>query len=242
MARPHISLKDFKRLRHTKLGFFLEDGVFGANDGIVSTFAVVASIAGASLSPVIVIIVGIANMFADAFSMATSNYLANKSSRDMYWREHSVEKLEVEDHPATEVEEIRVILARKGYEGEELEKLIGLITKNKKFWIDLMMYEELGFAPPDSKGAFKHGAATFFSFIFAGSLPLLPYFFLIGDDRAPFFWSFIATGCALFFIGALRAYFTKKSWTLSGLEMLFFGGIAALIAYGVGYMLGNIVL
>ncbi|PIR69213.1 MAG: hypothetical protein COU47_03885 [Candidatus Niyogibacteria bacterium CG10_big_fil_rev_8_21_14_0_10_46_36] len=239
--KPHTSLKNFKRLRHTALGFFLEDGVFGANDGIVSTFAVVASVAGAALSPVLVIIIGVANMLADAFSMATSNYLATKSNRDLYFRERMVEEGEVATRPQAEVEEIRVILARKGYAGEELERLTALITNNKKFWVDLMMYEELGFAPPDHRGALKHGIATFFSFIGAGILPLLPYFLLSGDSSTIFFWSFVATGCALFFIGALRAYFTGRSWFVSGLEMLFFGGIAALIAYGVGHVVSDLV-
>lgn len=241
MMRPDPAIQNKKRLRHPKFGFFLEDGVFGANDGIISTFAIVASVAGAALSPAIVIIIGVANMLADAFSMATSNYLATRSSTDLYFRERAVETSEVEAVPETEIEEIRVILAGKGYEGEELERLIELISKNKTFWIDVMMNEELGFAPPERKSAFVHGVATFFAFAAAGTLPLLPYVLLSGDSATIFFWSFIFTGCALFLIGSLRAYFTGRSWVISGLEMLFFGGMAALIAYGVGHFVSSIV-
>lgn len=239
MIRPDTILKTKKRLRHPKFGFFLEDGVFGANDGIISTFAVVASVAGAALSPAIVIIIGVANMLADAFSMATSNYLATRSSTDLYFRERAVEESEVEAVPETEIGEIRSILAGKGYEGEELRQLIELISKNKTFWIDVMMNEELGFAPPERESAFMHGIATFFAFALAGTLPLVPYFFLSGDSSTIFFWSSIATGFALFFVGSLRAYVTGRSRILSGLEMFFFGGAAALIAYGIGYAVSH---
>lgn len=241
MTRLDIAMKSRKRLRHPKFGFFLEDGVFGANDGIISTFAVVASVAGASLSPVIVIIIGVANMLADAFSMATSNYLATRSSTDLYFRERAVEESEVETIPETEIKEMREILAGKGYEGEELRRLIELISKNKTFWIDVMMNEELGFASPDRRSAFVHGVSTFFSFATAGTLPLLPYFFLSGDSSTIFFWSSVATGLALFFVGSLRAYVTGRSRLLSGLEMFFFGGMAALIAYGIGHVVSGIV-
>ncbi|HEX5830061.1 MAG TPA: VIT1/CCC1 transporter family protein [Gemmatimonadaceae bacterium] len=58
---------------------YLGDLVYGANDGIITTFAVVAGVAGASLSPYLVIILGVANLVADGFSMGASNYLARRS-------------------------------------------------------------------------------------------------------------------------------------------------------------------
>ncbi|HEY9583222.1 MAG TPA: VIT1/CCC1 transporter family protein [Candidatus Paceibacterota bacterium] len=58
---------------------YIKDIVYGANDGIVTTFAVVAGVVGASLSPTIILIVGFANLLADGFSMAVSDYLGTKS-------------------------------------------------------------------------------------------------------------------------------------------------------------------
>jgi VIT1/CCC1 family predicted Fe2+/Mn2+ transporter len=57
----------------------VEDFVYGATDGSVTTFAVVAGVIGAELSPSIVLILGFANLFADGFSMAVGNYLASKT-------------------------------------------------------------------------------------------------------------------------------------------------------------------
>ena len=58
---------------------YLPEFVYGSIDGIVTTFAVVAGAVGATLSPAIILILGFANLFADGFSMAISNYLSIKS-------------------------------------------------------------------------------------------------------------------------------------------------------------------
>lgn len=62
-------------------GRYLAEVIYGANDGIVTTFAVVSGVAGAALNPSIVLILGAANLFADGFSMGMSNYLSEQSER-----------------------------------------------------------------------------------------------------------------------------------------------------------------
>lgn len=61
---------------------YLREFVYGALDGTVTTFAIIAGVAGANLSPSIVLILGISNVLADGFSMASGNYLSEKSHRD----------------------------------------------------------------------------------------------------------------------------------------------------------------
>src|SRR3989344_4019815 len=61
---------------------YLAEFVYGAIDGTVTTFAVVAGAVGASLSSTVILILGFANLFADGFSMAVSNYLSNKSQSE----------------------------------------------------------------------------------------------------------------------------------------------------------------
>jgi vacuolar iron transporter family protein len=65
---------------------YLSEFVYGAIDGTITTFAIVAGVMGAALSSTIVLILGFANLFADGFSMAVSNYLATKSQKDLYSR------------------------------------------------------------------------------------------------------------------------------------------------------------
>ncbi len=61
----------------------LRAAVFGANDGVVTTFAVVAGVAGADLSARVVLIMGVANLIADGIAMGLGDYLGEKSELDM---------------------------------------------------------------------------------------------------------------------------------------------------------------
>jgi predicted membrane protein (TIGR00267 family) len=61
----------------------MKASVYGANDGIITTFAVMAGVIGARLSPNVVIILGLANLFADGISMGLGDYLGEKSERQL---------------------------------------------------------------------------------------------------------------------------------------------------------------
>ncbi len=226
------------RERHIRIGRYLKDIVYAANDGIVTTFAVVAATVGGGLRPSIILIVGIANLLADGFSMATGNYLGTRSERDFYAREEAEERKEVEKVPDQERAEVREILAAKGYTGEDLNEMVRLITSNEDYWIRFMMQEELDLQAPEQKSPFKNGTITFLSFIAAGSIPLLPY--VLSGGEAEFSTAAASTAAALFAVGALRAYFSRQSWILLGLEMLTVGGSAAAIAYGIGALLASV--
>ena len=76
------------RSRREILQHYLGDLVYGANDGIVTTFAVVAGVAGAGLSVRVVLILGISNLLADGFSMGSSNYLAIRSRNSAEQKSH----------------------------------------------------------------------------------------------------------------------------------------------------------
>jgi len=61
---------------------YLPDLVYGSNDGVITTFAVVSGVVGASLSERVILILGFANLVADGFSMGASNFLARRSFAD----------------------------------------------------------------------------------------------------------------------------------------------------------------
>jgi VIT1/CCC1 family predicted Fe2+/Mn2+ transporter len=80
---------------------YLGEFVYGAIDGTVTTFAVVAGAAGAGLSSVVIVILGFANLIADGFSMGASAYLSAKSKRDLKIRQHTEEGIERDPHDHT---------------------------------------------------------------------------------------------------------------------------------------------
>ncbi len=224
-------------------GQHLADAVLGATDGIVTTFAVVAGAAGASLSSGIVLIMGFANLLADGFSMAVGNYLGACSQQDFWVEERKREIWEIEHIPQAEREEIKRLYQRKGFEGEILEQIVRTITSDKERWLDEMMREELGIQE-ERIAPLMSGLVTFVAFAFAGLLPLLSYVLAFWNPSlAPsaFAVSVGLTAMALFGVGAARRFMTRRSWWQSGLEILGVGGLAAACAFVVGHLLRGFV-
>lgn len=223
----------------------LKAAVYGANDGIVTTFAVVAGVAGAGLSPSIILILGIANMLADGLSMGIGDFLGERSERRHLQRQYEIEQWEIEHIPEEERKELQMFFQHHGVEGKDKETLTSIITRYPKLWTKLGFIEEMGVMPDFEKGLWKTGATTFFAFIGAGSLPLIPYIWeslgiAINPDYQ-FFFSIVCTVFALFFVGSLRTFITRGYWWKNGLEMLGIGAIAAIAAYVVGAVIEKMV-
>lgn len=158
-----------------RLAYQIGNLVYGANDGIITTFAVVAGAAGAGFSSTVIIVLGIANLVADGFSMGASKFLSLRSEQEIA---HSSDSTR-------------------------------------------------------SRSAFGDGFATFAAFVVAGSLPLIPFLFPSAAEHA-FIVSSIATGIALFLVGAARALVIPKHAVIAGLEMFLVGGAAAALAFVFG--------
>lgn len=209
---------------------YLRDTVYGAVDGAVTTFAIVSAVAGAGLSPGIIVALGLANVLADGFSMAAGNYSGTKAELDNIRRIRQIEERHIQEEPEGERLEIREILAAKGMTGLVLEEATDAITADKANWIQMMLVDEYGLSPVDPH-PLRAALATFVAFLVAGMIPLLP--FLVGDGPV-FIVSMVFTGIAFFAIGAVKSRWSLDSWWRSGLETLIIGGTAAAIAYGVG--------
>lgn len=213
---------------------YLRDFVFGAMDGTVTTFAVVAGAAGASLPTNVTIILGMANLLADGFSMAAGNYVGTKAEQQMVEMARRREERHIDQIPAGEREEIRQIFAAKGFEGELLEQIVETITQDRRQWVNTMLTEELGLRL-DSPSPSRAALATFGAFFMAGLIPLVPYFL-------PFEWaamtrfgvSAVATAATFLGVGLAKGYAVKRSLLASGLETLAIGCSAAALAYAVG--------
>ena len=223
-------------------GTYIRDLVYGANDGIVTTFAVVAGAFGANLSSNVVLILGFSNLFADGLAMALGNYLGTKSEIQYAQSEKDIEAWEITHIPEEEKQEIRNIYKAKGFTGKDLDKAVQIITSDNDRWANEMMIAEHGLLPFDSKAPFKNGIATFTAFSLAGLMPLTPY--LLGAiyphlTFPSFHYSLIMAAISLFVVGSLRTLITKKSWFRSGIEMLFVGTLAATTAFFVGYFIDH---
>lgn len=222
---------------------YLRDFIYGAIDGTVTTFAVVAGVAGAGLAAGVVLILGVANLVADGFSMAVSNYLGLRAEEELRQRSRRQEEEHIERYPEGEREEIRQIYAAKGFEGDDLERVVEVITAERSRWVETMMTEELGYSA-DAPNPTKAAAVTFVAFVLVGSLPLLTfiYQFLAPESSRlahPFLWSALLTGAAFFIVGAMKSRFVGQNALKAGFETLVMGGAAAGLAYGLGALLAG---
>ncbi|CAE6487607.1 VIT1/CCC1 transporter family protein [Candidatus Nitrosotenuis uzonensis] len=222
-----------------------EDFIYGSFDGSVTTFAIVAGAVGASLSPVIVLILGFANLAADGFSMAVGNYQATKARIEFIQKERKREEWEIDNMADTERQEIRDIYAKKGFANELLDEIVKVITARKKVWIDTMMKEELGLIE-DGRRPLDTAISTIVGFVSIGMIPLIPFVFLYVTEihlsvQNSFLYSTVFTGGAFFLIGLIKGKIVKKSLIRSGTMTLLIGAIAATAAYVVGTLLGNLI-
>jgi vacuolar iron transporter family protein len=227
-----------ERLAQPKGHSYLRDFVYGAIDGTVTTFAVVSGVAGAELDSSFVIILGAANLVGDGFSMAAGNYLGTRAEQQERDRVRQMEELHIDRFPEGEREEVRQLFAAKGFDGDDLERAVDVITSDRRQWVDTMLTDEHGLSlhGPDP---LKAALATLVAFLLLGLIPLLPFIlhYLNGSSVAPYTVSLILTGVAFFVIGTVKSRFVDQHWSMAGIESLFIGGSAAALAYVVGVLL-----
>lgn len=215
---------------------YLRDFIYGGIDGSVTTFAVVAGVVGAELAPAVILIMGFANLAADGFSMAASNFLGTEAEREDFEHLAAVELRHIEVVPEGEREEVRQIYRAKGFEGEELERVVALITADRTRWVRTMLTEEYGL-PAEVRSPWRAALATLAAFGLCGLVPLVPYVF---GAREAFGLSTFLTGGVFFAIGSVKSRWSTASWWRSGLSTLTVGGLAASLAYAAGLLLRSL--
>lgn len=225
--------------------YSVENFVYGAIDGAVTTFAIVTGVIGASLSPSIIVILGFANLLADGFSMAIGNYLAVKTQNEFIQRERKREEWEIDNKIDEEKQEIRDIYIKKGFKEEILEEIVRIITSRRKVWIDTMMKEELGLVEGKYSPVVS-AANTFVGFNALGIIPLIPFIlvYLSGSNVSTnhaLYYSIVATASSFFLIGNIRGKVVHKPMITSGFNTVLIGGAAAAVSYCIGYLLSTLI-
>ncbi len=237
MEHGHSTSEIRDRLSLDRQPSYVRDWVYGGIDGAITTFAIVAGVVGAALSSKVIIILGLANLLADGFSMAASNYSGTKAEVDDHARLREVERRHIAAVPEGEREEVRQILQAKGLRGKALDEAVVAITSNEETWIKTMLTEEYGLSPV-LRDPLLSGLSTFGAFVLCGAVPLLPFVFYLDN---PFPLAVITTGLVFFVIGTIKSRWSLASWWKSGLETLCIGLLAAGSAYAIGYLLKGIV-
>ncbi|HEX9422942.1 MAG TPA: VIT1/CCC1 transporter family protein [Pyrinomonadaceae bacterium] len=236
MEHEHSPAAIEQRLAGGPYQNYLRDWIYGGIDGSVTTFAVVSGVAGARLTGWVVLVMGFANLFADGFSMAASNFLGTKAEHDDIRRIEAIENKHIDLFPEGEREEVRQIFQGYGFEGDDLERIVQLVTSDRKRWVRTMLTEEYGL-PRAVRSPWIAAFSTFSAFLVCGLIPLLPYLLKL---LHPLELSVAMTAAVFFAIGSAKSRWSTASWWSSGLATLLVGAIAAVLAYSVGVFLKNL--
>lgn len=214
-------------------GGILRNLVYGFNDGLTANFGLVAGVIGANVAPHLVLVSGVAGMFADALSMGASGYLAAKSEREVYDNEIAMEKEEIRLMPEVEADELALIYEAKGIDPAEARRRADQVIKDPARALDESVREELGIG--EQRGTpLNEGLVTGAATAVGAFIPVAPFLFTSGTTAITL--SFLVSMASHFGVGAARSVLTGRTVLRSGMDMFVVGlGVAA-----IGYLVGDL--
>jgi VIT1/CCC1 family predicted Fe2+/Mn2+ transporter len=213
----------------------IREAVFGAQDGLVSTVAVVNIVAGATSDRFTILIAGVASALAGVFSMAAGEYVGSKSQREIFEAQISGERSEVHERPGEAEAEVAYLLERDGLPHDSAVRVARVMAEHPDVMLKTMVEKELGLAIEPEEGTPFQGALVMGGAFGLGSaVPIIPH--LVMPIGPSVIVSVAATLLVLFGIGVVKSRWTRRSWLLSGLEILVIGAVAGI----AGYFFGNV--
>ena len=213
----------------------LREVVFGAQDGLLSTVALVTSLAVAFESQTTVVVAGLAGALPGMISMATGALLGSRAERDVQRAEIEREARELDANPAEELAELVILFQREGMTYHEARQMADEISQDRDLWLKTLVEKELGISTEETGSPVKDAVVMGLAFITGAAIPLVPHFFLTGSTAIGV--SVGATLAGLFALGLLKGRIVERSPLLQGLEILGIGTISA----GIGYALGELI-
>jgi vacuolar iron transporter family protein len=214
----------------------LRAGVFGVSDGLVSNTALVMGFAGSGASRSVILLAGIAGLLAGAFSMAAGEYVSMSSQREMYQRELDLEAHELAENPEEEREEMVLLYRAKGLSRQEAEQIADRLMADHEIALDTLAREELGLDPEALGSPWSAALSSLVAFAAGAFVVVVPYLFAAGT--AALITAIILFAVALVAVGAGIGVLNGRSPVRSAARQVLAGGLAALVTFAVGHVIG----
>jgi vacuolar iron transporter family protein len=210
----------------------IREVVFGAQDGLVSTFAVVAGLAAAGVGNLVVLLGGAVSAVAGVLSMSIGTFLASRAQRQLYETELARERREIGEHPGEEIAELIAALHGRGMSRPDAAEVARRIGRHPEILLSALAIFELGLAPQRLGAPVRDALVMAVAFGTAASVPLVP--FLFGPALPALALSAALTLAALFLVGVLKARVAGVSPLRSGLEVAVLAAASGLLSFGLG--------
>lgn len=212
---------------------YLRDIILGVNDGLVSTFLLVAGVVGGGLTSTQVLLTGIAGAVAGMVSMGAGEYIATKSQEQVFNAEMALEVEHLENHRDHEREELREMFGDMGLDGDDLEAVVRIIDSNDDVILGVMAGMEFGVVDTERRSPWL-AAATSSGLFLLGALPSIIPFALVDDTSIALGVAAALAGTALFFVGVAKTVMTKTNPFTSGIENLLIGFLGGAVSFAIG--------
>jgi len=212
---------------------YLRDVILGVNDGLVSTFLLVAGVVGAGLSATTVLLTGIAGAVAGLISMGAGEYIATKSQEEVFEAEMALEVEHLANHREYERAELREMFGDMGLDGEDLDTLVGIIDGNDDVMLGVMAGLEFGVVDTERRSPWLAAATSAILFL-VGAFPSVLPFALTDQTSTALFAAAILSGIGLLIVGVGKTVMTKTNPFVSGVENLLIGLIGGVISFTIG--------
>lgn len=230
IARPH----DYDHRHADVSSGWLRASVFGAMDGLVSNTGLIAGIAAAGASSSIVAITGISGLVAGAISMALGEYTSVRTANEQLDAEARTEHDAHKRNPLGEQAELTELFTSLGMEEDIAQTAAAQVHTNRDRAVQVHLTHELGLSLDDRPSPFVAAGSSLLSFSIGAFIPIIPFVFGFGS-----LWvGLLFGGAGLLLAGGLAAMTTKHSWLKGAVRQLFFGGIAVVVTYSIGTLLG----
>jgi len=210
----------------------IREVVFGAQDGLVSTFAVVAGLAAAGVGHLVVLLGGLVSAGAGVLSMSIGTFLASRAQRQLHETELERERGEIRDHPGEEVAELMAALVARGMSRGDAVEVARRVARHPDLLLNTLAVFELGLAPQ------RFGSPARDAFVMAGAfgaaslIPVVP--FAAGHVLPALAIAGVLTLAALFGVGVVKARVAGVSPIRSGLEVAALAAASGILSFGLG--------
>jgi len=210
----------------------IREVVFGAQDGLVSTFAVVAGLAAAGVGPLVVLLGGLVSAVAGVLSMSIGTFLAARAQRQLYEHELDRERREIREHPGEEMAELIAALVGRGMPRGDASEVVRRIARYPELMLSTLSIFELGLVPQRLGTPVRDAFVMAAAFGGAALIPLLP--FLAARILPALMLSGALTLIALFGVGIVKSRVAGVSPIRSGLEVVVLAAGSAALSFGLG--------
>ncbi|KAK3194908.1 hypothetical protein Dsin_026218 [Dipteronia sinensis] len=238
--RREVNGRRNERPREPWKGMYVKSIVYAGLDAIITCFSLISSISAAQRSSAVdVLVLGVANLVADAISMGFGDFVSSGTEKEVVAEERAVTKWDVTNNIRPQKLELLHQYQSLGMDIDDATTVVNIFAKYKDILVDEKMTAELD----ESEKPWKNGLVTFLAFLVFGSAPLLSFIILIpftNSDTLKFVGACVLSVLALGFLGIAKAKIAGQNYVFSASITILNGAIAAAAAYTLGWILRNV--